>query len=103
MVLQPLVENALRHGIAPSEQGGTVEVKIDGDPDRLRVQVADTGVGADGEDPLSTESTGVGLANTSARLEHNYGPDAALHTAPNDPSGFTVWFSIPRDGVVSSQ
>ncbi len=103
MVLQPLVENALRHGIAPSERGGAVKVRVtEADDDRLRVQVADTGVGAEGTDPLSEESEGVGLANTSARLEHTYGPEATLHTAPNEPSGFTVWFSIPRNGVVHS-
>ncbi|PQJ34542.1 histidine kinase [Salinibacter sp. 10B] len=103
MVLQPLVENALRHGIAPSERGGTVQVEVGDVNDRLRIQVTDTGVGADGVDPLSAESEGVGLANTSARLERTYGSDAALHTAPNDPSGFTVWFSIPRDGKASVQ
>ena len=102
MVLQPLVENALRHGIAPSERGGTVQVEVEDVDGRLRIQVTDSGVGADGTDPLSAESEGVGLANTSARLERTYGPDAALQTASNDPSGFTVWFTIPRDEIASS-
>jgi signal transduction histidine kinase len=99
MVLQPLVENALRHGIARSEAGGRVTVRVTERDDRLRVRVEDTGVGPDTEAPLSTDSDGTGLANTSARLERTYGPDAALHTAPNKPSGFAVWFSIPQNGT----
>ena len=99
MVLQPLVENALRHGIAPSEEGGTVTVEITTENDRIHVRVEDAGVGPGGEDPLSTSENSTGLANTSTRLQHTYGPDAALHTAENAPTGFTVRFSIPRDGT----
>ena len=102
MVLQPLVENALRHGIAPSEEGGTVTVEVTAENDRLDVRVEDTGVGPDGEDPLSASDDSTGLANTDTRLQHTYGPDAALHTAENDPTGFTVCFSIPREDTAGS-
>ena len=102
MVLQPLVENALRHGIAPSEEGGTVTVEVTAENDRLDVRVEDTGIGSDGEDPLSASDDSTGLANTDTRLQHTYGPDAALHTAENDPTGFTVWFSIPREDTAGS-
>ncbi len=99
MVLQPLVENALRHGIAPSEEGGSVTVEVATENDRLDVQVSDTGVGPDDEDPLaSPDDDATGLANTSTRLERTFGPDAALRTAENDPTGFKVWFSIPQNG-----
>lgn len=104
MVLQPLVENALRHGIAPSENGGTIRVRISQTDDTIDVQVDDTGVGPDRTDPLSAESNGVGLANTSARLKRVYGPAAALQTAPNRPRGFSVWFSIPKnDGTAPTE
>ncbi len=99
MVLQPLVENALRHGIAPSEEGGSVTVEVATENGGLDVRVEDTGVGPDEEDPLSEPTDGTGLATTSTRLERTFGPDAALHTAENDPTGFAVWFSIPRNGV----
>lgn len=103
MVLQPLVENALQHGIAPSESGGTVAVRVADTNERLEVHVEDTGTGPSVEDPLSEADGGTGLTNTSTRLEHTYGPEAALHTAPNEPSGFAVWFSIPRDGTAASE
>jgi LytS/YehU family sensor histidine kinase len=99
MVLQPLVENALRHGIAPSETGGSVRLHVTSANDYLHVRVVDTGVGPDTDTPLSAESDGVGLANTSARLQRTFGPDAALHTAANDPTGFKVWFSLPKNGA----
>jgi signal transduction histidine kinase len=102
MVLQPLVENALRHGIAPSEEGGTVTVEVSTENDRVQVRVEDTGVGPNVEDPISSSSDGTGLANTDTRLQHTYGPDAALHTAANTPTGFTVRFSIPRNGTTNS-
>jgi two-component system LytT family sensor kinase len=99
MILQPLVENALRHGIAPSEEGGTVTVEVTTENDRIRVRVEDTGVGPGDEDPLSAAEDSTGLTNTDTRLRHTYGPDAGLHTAENTPTGFTVYFSIPKDGT----
>ena len=95
MVLQPLVENAVKHGIAPSETGGTVTVRIAPDGERIQVTVIDTGVGPDTDEPLAA-STGLGLTNTDQRLRRTFGPEAALHAAPHKPQGFAVWFSIPR-------
>ena len=102
MVLQPLVENALRHGIAPREEGGSVTVEVATEDDGLDVRVEDTGVGPDDKDPLSDSTDGTGLTTTSTRLERTFGPDAALHTAENDPTGFTAWFSIPREDTAGS-
>lgn len=101
MVLQPLLENALRHGIAPSEEGGTVRLIVTTENDHIRVRVEDTGVGPPDDQSLPENDEGLGLANTCARLEHAFGPDATLQTASNTPSGFKVWFSIPRDGTGS--
>lgn len=95
MVLHPLVENAVKHGIAPSETGGTITLRIAPDGNRLRVTVRDTGVGPGPMDPLA-ERNGVGLSNTHQRLLHTIDPDAGLHTDTVSPRGFTVWFSVPR-------
>ena len=95
MTLQPLVENAIKHGIAPSEAGGSITLRLTPEGDRLRVTVVDTGVGPDGTDPLD-DPDGLGLTNTDQRLRHALDADAGLHTVPVSPHGFKVWFSVPR-------
>jgi sensor histidine kinase YesM len=100
MVLQPLVENAIKHGIGPSADGGTVALRVGRDDGVLRVSVADTGVGPDGDVTVTngaSDTNGVGLANTNQRLIHAFGPNAHLHTESRSPHGFRVWFEIPAD------
>jgi signal transduction histidine kinase len=114
MTLQPLVENAVRHGIAPREDGGAVTVRASGgETGRVRVTVEDTGAGPNGA-PLEAgalpnsadENGGTGLENTDARLRKHFGPEARLHAEQpragddNTPRGFRIWFSIPtgREG-----
>jgi len=94
MVLHPLVENAVQHGIAPREAGGTITLRITPDGGRLRITVTDTGVGPGAADPLNG-SDGLGLANTDQRLRHAMGPAAALHAEALSPHGFQVAFSVP--------
>jgi len=105
MILQPLAENAIKHGISPSAEGGTIALSIDRTNEHLRVCVEDTGVGPDGpvlpengaapDDDAASSGSGVGLSNTSRRLQHAFGPRAALRTDSIDPHGFRVWFHIP--------
>jgi len=95
MVLHPLVENAVQHGIAPSEAGGTITLRIAPDGDRLRVTVMDTGVGPGATDPLD-DPDGLGLANTHQRLRHAIGAEAGLHAQALSPHGFRVTFTVPR-------
>jgi signal transduction histidine kinase len=95
MILQPLVENAVRHGIAPSEEGGKVTLRILSANGRLLVRVEDTGVGVENRDMRSLTQNGVGLKNTDARLRKLFGPEAGLQLVPREPHGFRVSFSIP--------
>jgi signal transduction histidine kinase len=92
MLLQPLVENALKHGLEPKVEGGTVTVSAREDRDRLVLEVADTGLG-------STESGGgggVGLANLRERLAAAFGAAAHVEAGANAAGGFTVTLSLPR-------
>jgi hypothetical protein len=84
MLLLTLVENAVRHGIDPSEQGGRIEVvgRIDAATRRVRLWVADTGLGLSGG-----AGSGTGLANARERLRGVFGPDSTLTLEPVLPHG----------------
>ena len=90
MLLQPLVENSIKHGLASLLEGGSVRVDIFPDGDRIRFRIADTGVGV--ADKTSLFGRGVGLTNTKLRLEKGYG--AALEILDNDPRGLVIQFSL---------
>ena len=78
MLLQPLVENAIRHGVEPKEGKGTVQVRVTRDADSLTIRIADSGkgftLGGDGRPARE----GIGIANTRERLDHIYGNAASL-------------------------
>lgn len=89
-LLQPLVENALRHGLEP-ERGGRIDVRATIDHDALRIEIDDDGRSDDAHPP---SRQGVGLSNTRARLAQSYGDDFVFHTAAH-PHGFTVAVGFP--------
>ncbi len=98
LILQPLVENAIRHGIAPRAQGGTVRLTTRLRNGDLVVRVSDDGPGAAGAD-LET-AQGLGLRTVRQRLEAGYAGCAGLEivTAPGD--GFAVTLSLPAEAAV---
>jgi two-component system LytT family sensor kinase len=94
-LLQPIVENALRHGLAPSHRSGHLEVGASLDGERkLRVWVRDDGVGLRGGFDLARDA-GTGLRNIASRLERLYGPDAMLSVRPNGGEGTIVELTLP--------
>ena len=94
LILQPLVENAIRHGIQPSLTGGTVTIRAYREEDRLVLEVADDGVGLDAA-PERASGTGVGLANTGERLRQCYGDAAELEILRRVPAGTVVVQRLP--------
>jgi len=94
LILQPVVENAVRHGIAPRESGGSVWVLAERPDGRLRLVVEDDGVGiSDG--PSANAGAGIGLGGLRSRLAHLYGDDQRVEVAPRLPSGTRVTIEIP--------
>ena len=91
LLLQPLVENAIRHGIEPAIEGGTIAVDVRNCADGLELTVTDTGVGFDANVP-----EGVGLANVRARLASLYGGDGKLMLYENAPRGVVAKLIVPR-------
>ena len=73
LILQPLAENALDHGIAPSSGGGRLDVRARRDGDRLCSRSVTT-ASASGEDAMTAIQKGIGVSNTRSRLQYLYGP-----------------------------
>jgi sensor histidine kinase YesM len=91
MILQPLVENAIKHGINRQRGPGIVEVSASRDNGVLRLQVRDNGVGM----PPDSDRKGVGLTNTRERLERMYGSQFILEVKNNAGPGVTATVEIP--------
>jgi two-component system LytT family sensor kinase len=100
LLLQPVVENAIRHGVAPRSTPGRVEIRAERRGPVLRLQVRDNGAGLPTGDGASrVPKGGVGLSNTRARLAQLYGA-AYRFELENDPSGGAiVTIEIPSRGV----
>jgi sensor histidine kinase YesM len=94
LILQPLVENAVRHGISPRESGGCIWVRADQIGDRLVITIEDDGVGI-GNSPPDLAGNGVGLGSVKSRLTHLYGADQKLDVEARRPSGTRVRIEIP--------
>jgi signal transduction histidine kinase len=92
MMIQSLVENAIKHGLEPKAEGGTLTVSAEIVHGRLAVTVADTGLGFGRAD---TAGTGIGLANIRERLKLLYGDKASMIVADNQPSGTVVILTVP--------
>ncbi len=92
MMIQTLVENAIKHGLEPKAEGGHLAVKAEIVHGKLQVSVADTGLGFG---RAATAGTGVGLANIRERLQLLYGPKANLTVAENPGGGTLVTITVP--------
>lgn len=94
MLMQPLVENAIRHGIEPKLDGGHIDVTARREAGMLCLRIADTGLGLDAR-PAGAHGTQVGLANIRDRLRALYGERASFVLAPGAPQGTVAELRIP--------
>jgi signal transduction histidine kinase len=92
MMIQGLVENAIKHGLEPKAEGGKLTVKAEIVHGKLCVTVADTGLGFG---RAATSGTGVGLANIRERLQLLHGSRASVTVTENQPSGTVVTITVP--------
>jgi two-component system LytT family sensor kinase len=92
--IQPLVENAVKHGVASQTEGGLVRLAVSACAAGVKIVVEDTGAGFRPDDPESRTGAGVGLQNVSRRLRLTYGPDADLRIE-SGPKGTVVTFTVP--------
>jgi two-component system, LytTR family, sensor kinase len=95
LILQPLVENAIKHGVTPRAEGGEVTVEVARDDGRLRVAVRDDGPGIAPDAARAGGGNGVGLANTRARLEQLYGDRQRFSVGNHPDGGALVELTIP--------
>jgi two-component system, LytTR family, sensor kinase len=100
LLLQPLIENAIKYAVAPSEEGATISIRAERIADRVRLSVADTGPGM----PLvGSGSSGVGIANTRERLSQLFGDDQRMFISSNAPHGVLITLDLPAGASISRQ
>jgi two-component system, LytTR family, sensor kinase len=93
MLLQPITENAIKHGISPKIEGGTITITIKRNLDKATISVSDTGIGYEGELNKTLFNKGIGLRNTNLRLEKLFGEK--IMVSKNKPNGLQFSFNIP--------
>lgn len=98
MVLQTLVENAIKHGLEPKPGGGTIWVLGREFDNHITITVADDGQGFGG----NSSGTGIGLKNLRERLRLTCGPQSSFAIVSNFPSGVAATISLPRAATDSS-
>ncbi len=91
LVLQPVVENAIKHGLTPKKDGGTVMLRTETDGEKISIIISDDGVGFDLE--RQTKKDGVGIENVRFRLCHMSGGTIDINS--NEGQGTTVTITIP--------
>lgn len=96
LLLQPVVENAIKYAVTPSEDGADIWITASREGQAVRIEVADSGPGG-GAGLVSVHSTGVGLANIQDRLTQAYGGRHGFTTRKNERGGYSVIIEIPVD------
>jgi len=99
IIIQPIVENSVKHGISSLIEGGEIKIDVARQRDVLQISICDSGKGIDGKRKKELLSKGVGLSNTNERLIKMYG--TGIELSENKPKGLCVHFSIPLNKIES--
>ena len=101
ILLQPLIENSIKHGLEPRIEGGTITLTSRVEAGRLRIEVADDGVGMAASAQLKSRprpGSGIGMKNVQERLEVLYGDEAHFEVVSNPGRGTRISIEIPIEG-----
>jgi two-component system LytT family sensor kinase len=96
MLLQPIVENCLKHGLAPKIDGGRIQLRTANRDGRLRIEIEDNGVGISEEKMPHVYVEGIGLSNVRERLRVLYGTDFRLEIESHTGQGTVIRIDIPE-------
>lgn len=93
MILQPLVENSVKYGIGPKQEGGTISLTVRRSGNIIFFEVKDNGLGVNAKKVMDGSSSGIGMSNTDLRLKSYFGPQSRLRVRATD-KGYSVNFFI---------
>jgi two-component system, LytTR family, sensor kinase len=96
MLLQPIVENCLKHGLAPKIEGGKIQLRTKTRNGRLHIEIEDNGVGISEEKMPHVYVEGIGLSNVRERLRLLYGADFHLEIESQPGNGTVIRIEIPE-------
>jgi two-component system LytT family sensor kinase len=96
MLLQPIVENSLKHGLAPKLDGGRLCLRTANRGGRLHIEIEDNGVGISEEKMPHVYVEGIGLSNVRERLRVLYGTDFNLDIESHEGKGTTIKIDVPQ-------
>ena len=96
MLLQPIVENAIRHGLGPKLEGGVITIRTALDDGRLRIEIEDNGQGMTEARLARVHGEGIGMSNVQARLKLLYGEDFRFEITSRLGAGTTVRIEVPE-------
>ncbi len=99
LTIQPIVENAVKHGLKPKEEGGTIKITMYDDDRYHEICVEDDGVGYDVNKPFSRDREHIGIANVKDRLMSISNAQMAIYSTPG--RGTTVTISIPKVSTIN--
>ncbi|WP_432815811.1 sensor histidine kinase [Sphingorhabdus sp.] len=102
LLLQPLVENAIKYAVTPKEEGADISVTAQLVGQRVRITVSDTGLGLQSGQQDNSLSTGVGMANTRERLLQAYGEDQRFEHYVKAGGGFEVLLELPYQSRITA-